>query len=240
MKLNIFWLDCQFNRINPMRPPWFNYEKCFKNLLDTLNPNCRLTIIYDGDFLKSHIQKYISYFPFNIKQIQAGDIFKANTMAFEYIKSLDIPQDDLIMIQENDYLFTYSWVSCIFDLYSLTGGNHYTTLYDHADKYLCAQHRNDEWGIYKELRSQLIVTNTRHWRTVPSTCSSFIINKKIFDEDFDIHTSGEADNSRFGWLSKNRNRVVLSPVPGLSTHVINPWMSPLISWEKINDNTELL
>ena len=36
------------NKLNNLRPNWFNYEKCFANLLNTLNENCNLTVMFDG------------------------------------------------------------------------------------------------------------------------------------------------------------------------------------------------
>ena len=161
-------------------------------------------------------------------------------MTFEYIKGLNLKENDLIYILENDYLHLSDWTKYVLDLYSLTDGMHYTTLFDHNDIYLCQNNVEGEWGMYKNLVSKIYATNTKHWRTLPNTCSSFIMSKKLFDEDYDILSLREADNSRFNILTKQKNRIVLSPIPGLSTHVQNPWMSPCINWEEINKNTKLL
>jgi hypothetical protein len=68
---------------------------------------------------------------------------------------------------------------------------------------------------------------------VPSTCWSFVINKKTLDEDFDVHSSYYGDHDKFIWLGQNRNRIILSPIPSLSTHCVRNFMAPLIKWNKI-------
>jgi hypothetical protein len=104
---------------------------------------------------------------------------------------------------------------------------HYVSLYDHGDKYLLP--------IYNNLTSKIFTSPTRHWRTTPSTCGSFIITKKLFKSDFDIHTTVSGDHNKFLELNSNRNRAVLTPIPSLSTHCMEGLLSPTINWEKIND-----
>jgi hypothetical protein len=242
--IHIFYRTTLNNKPNNLRPTWFSYEKCFKNLLDSLNLNCQLTIMFDGSLLEydsSFIKKYQSLNQFRVISITAGSDLNSNVQTFEFIKKQDyIKENDLIYILENDYLHLNGWVDCILDLYSLTDGMHYTTLFDHNDKYLCLNNVDGEWGMYKNLVSRIYVTRTRHWRTLPNTCASFIMSKKLFDEDYDILSLKEADNTRFDILTRTKNRIVLSPIPGLSTHVQHPWMSPCINWEQVSDNTQLL
>lgn len=241
--IHIFYRTCLNNKFNNLRPNWFSYEKCFKNLLDTLNNNCLLTIIFDGnllDFDTSFIKKYHKKYQIKTQLIEAGGDLESNHKTFEYINTLNLQKDDLIYILENDYLHINNWSDYILDLYSLTGGMHYTSLFDHADKYLCQNNVEGEWGMYKNLVSKIYTTNTRHWRTSPNTCGSFIVNKKLFDEDYDILSMRKADNTRFGILKEQKNRIVLTPIPGLNTHVQRPWMSPCIDWEKLSNETKLL
>jgi hypothetical protein len=89
--------------------------------------------------------------------------------------------------------------------------------------------------MYDNLVSKIITTEIHHWRTTPSTCGSFIINRKIFEEDYDIQSTHVGDHNTFLWLNENRQRFVFTPIPGLSTHCMEDLMSPTIDWEKINN-----
>lgn len=240
--IHIYYRTTINNKPNNLRPEWFSYEKCFKNLLDTINDNCRLTIVFDGDSLSynsSFFKKYEEKYKFNVKLISAGSDFSSNTQTFQFINTeKQIAKEDLVYVLENDYLHLPNWPEIVTYLYSVSEGVHYTTLFDHLDKYLFTrQDRDDEFGMYKNLVSKIYVA-ARHWRTVPNTCGSFILRKDIFDQDLDVHTSGKADNTRFGELAK-RGRVVLSPVPSLGTHCQIPYIAPIINWRSISDATEL-
>ena len=237
-KTNIFYRTTARNKNNNLRPSWFNYENCFANLISTLDNDCTLTVMFDGneeEYNNYFIEKHKNKFNFNIVFLNSNSDIQSNHDTFNYIKTLDLNPDDLIYVLENDYLHLKNWNPIVRDLYSFSDGMHYTGLFDHNDKYLCQNDVEGEWGMYKNLFSKVYATNTRHWRTVPSTCGSFIMTKKLFDQDFEILSSKEADNTRFGILSKTKNRIVLTPIPGLATHVQNPWMSPCVNWEKINN-----
>jgi hypothetical protein len=115
------------------------------------------------------------------------------------------------------------WVEKVIDLFSTFSGLSYVSLYDHNDKYFLS--------MYENLVSKIITTKTHHWRTTPSTCGSFIISKQILDEDFDILSTMVGDHNKFLWLNQNRERSVITPIPGLSTHCMVGLMSPTINWK---------
>ena len=138
----------------------------------------------------------------------------------------DIQQDDLIYFLENDYLHVPGWIYKIFELFQRYDGLDYVSLYDHNDKYFLP--------MYDNLVSKIVTTETHHWRTTPSTCGSFVVSKQTFDQDYDILSSMVGDHNKWLWLNQHRNRSVLSPIPGLSTHCMGSLLSPTIPWENIN------
>ena len=101
---------------------------------------------------------------------------------------------------------------------------HYVSLYDHNDKYFLP--------MYENLVSKLFVTENHHWRTTPSTCGSFIITRELLELDYDIHTLVIGDHNKFLQLAEERNRMVITPIPGLSTHCMEGLMSPTINWKE--------
>ena len=227
MKINIYYRHAVTNNSGRYRPSWFSYEKCFKNLLRTIEgyDNINLTLAMDGDinqdFTKNYQDKF-TLFSTNYK----SSLFSYRAL-LEHIKEQSMESDELIYFLENDYLHTDNWVDKIINLFSTYSGLDYISLYDHNDKYFLP--------MYNNLVSKIITTKTHHWRTTPSTCGSFIINRKIFEEDYDVQSTHVGDHNTFLWLNENRQRFVFTPIPGLSTHCMEDLMSPTIDWEKINN-----
>ena len=225
MKIHIFYRHYNVSGTdNRSRPKWFNFEKCFVNLLKTIqNKNVELHVVFDGDINSNFIGKYQDKFTTHL--IKAGNDQLSFFQTWEIAKSISMEQTDLVYFIENDYLHHQGWdkkVTELFETYKLL---HYVSLYDHNDKYFLP--------MYEDLVSKIFTTETHHWRTTPSTCGSFIITKQLFDLDYDIHTSIVGDHNKFLQLAEERNRMVITPIPGLSTHCMEGLMSPTIKWDKL-------
>jgi hypothetical protein len=205
------------------RPEGFDYEKCLSNLLDTIknHPNVKLTVMMDGSKQGTFLENYdIEVYEFN-GGTDAVSFFET----VKYAKNKNIDDNDLVYFLENDYLHVDNWVEKVIDLFSTFQGLNYVSLYDHNDKYFLP--------MYDDLVSKIFVTHNHHWRTTPSTCGSFIINKQILDEDFDILSTMVGDHNKFLYLQETKSRFVLTPIPGLSTHCMKGLMSPTINWNQI-------
>ncbi len=203
------------------RPKWFSYEKCLDNVLNTIEGRdyVQFHLIYDGDYRlnDSRVDK--------VEQINVKSPMGAWIYAWDYAKKLDLSESDLVYHLENDYLHVDGWPEKVLELHELYENLAYISLYDHVDKY------NQQ--MYPALQTNIFTTPTHHWRTTPSTCGAFLINKKILFEDYDIWTSSPGDHYKFIWLAENRERSVLTPIPSLSTHCEVEWLAPTIDWSKI-------
>ena len=225
MKIHIFYRHYDIGGTDHRgRPSWFDFEKCFTNLLETItNKNIELHVVMDGDPNTNFIGKYKDQY--TLHQIKAGGDQSSFFQTWEIAKSIPMEQTDLVYFIENDYLHLQGWdkkVTELFETYKLL---HYVSLYDHNDKYFLP--------MYEDLVSKIFTTETHHWRTTPSTCGSFIITKQLFDLDYDINTSIVGDHNKFLQLAEERNRMVITPIPGLSTHCMEGLMSPTIKWDKL-------
>jgi hypothetical protein len=206
---------------------WFNYEKVFLNLLRTTSgQNVKINVVMDGIIEENWIVKYKDKFtPY---EIVGGTDFASFFPTMDIVKNdTSIQPNDIVYLLENDYLHVDGWVSKVEELYRMYGdGVSYVSLYDHLDKYI--------YDHYSHLREKIIITKTHHWRTTPSTTGTFMLSKKIFDEDYDIHSSRKEDHGKFVWLQENRQRFLITPIPGLSTHCVGE-CSPTIDWQAISD-----
>lgn len=207
------------------RPYWFTYEKCYRNLKETLNHggnDFKINIIYDGNEKNwIHDATYDKFY-----QIEAKDDMVSFFETCHIVKQDElIKENDLIYFLENDYMHTRDWFVKVKELFSMYEGLDYVSLYDHNDKYFLP--------MYENLTSKIFTTNTHHWRTTPSTCGSFIVTKQRFDEDYDILSTMRGDHNKWLWLNQNRSRFVFTPIPGLSTHCMEGLLSPTIKWHNI-------
>jgi hypothetical protein len=211
--------------IGKQRPEGFSYEKCLNNILNTIegNEDIKFHLIYDGNCKISDARIH------HIEEFKGGSDEASFIFAWKYSKSLELNDKDLIYFLENDYLHVDGWYDKIIDLYDSFDVPGYVSLYDHLDKYTMS--------MYEDLQSQIYVTKSSHWRTVPSTCGSFIINNRILEEDYDVHTTFYSDHDKFIYLGQTKNRIIVSPMPGLSTHCESNFMSPIINWNNVNSNS---
>tara|TARA_R110000787_G_scaffold206630_1_gene316826 strand:- start:156 stop:833 length:678 start_codon:yes stop_codon:yes gene_type:complete len=225
MKIHIFYRHFNISGNDfKGRPEWFNFEKCFLNLLSSIeNKDATLHLVMDGDVTTNFINKFAD--KYTLHSIKAGEDQSSFWQTWKIVKEQDIPEGDLIYFLENDYLHTDDWVDKTVEIFKTFSGLNYISLYDHNDKYFLP--------VYEELASKIFTTPSHHWRTTPSTCGSFIIPKNIFEEDYKEHTEIRGDHNKFLHLAETKGRFILSPLPGLSTHCMNGLLSPTINWSTI-------
>ena len=230
MNIHIFYLHYNITSTdNKNRPAWFDYEKCFINLLNTIKSksNIKLHIMMDGEINKNWIAKYREYYTFT--EFNGGSMESVTKNLHNTIRNYPCAKDDLIYSLENDYLHLEGWSDKVIELYTTYGESlSYVSLYDHNDKYFAP--------MYDSLASKIVTTNSQHWRTTPSTCGSYITTKKIIDEDYDDQTGVTTpigDHHKWLFLTETKSRFIISPVPGLSTHCMEGLESPTIDWSKI-------
>ena len=233
MKIHIFYSHYNVEgKGYKFRPSWFDYESCFVNFLSTIQgKNVDLHLMMDGNLEDNFISKYKQHFTHH--KINGGDMVKAAMHMYSIVKSMEneIGDKDLLYFIENDYLHVDKWYNEIINLFSTFQGLNYATLYDHNDKYI-----HDH--LYGDLVSKIFSTDTLHWRTVPNTCGSYVVSKKVFFEDYNDHTTVIGDANKWAFLNETKGRFILSPIPGLSTHCMETLMSPCINWEEINNKAK--
>jgi hypothetical protein len=220
---------------NKRRPEWFSHELCFRNLLNTirLDPlanRVKLVVVYDGsveDFASDFIASYYANqaLGLSIQFIRGGSDLNSFLITLGLAKNSECASGDLIYFLENDYMHQYGWVSKLFELYDAGIQFDYVSLYDHRDKYF--------YEMYANLTSRLVYSRSHHWRTVPSTCASFILEKYILERDYAVFSSGLTDYHFFSKLVGQLGRILLTPVPGLATHSMEGYLSPTVNWEKL-------
>ena len=218
-----------------VRPPWFSHETCFRNLLRTVarDPRAdrvRIVIVYDSskeDFVEDFIAKYYANtsLGLGLQFIAGGSDRNSFLITLRLAQELASQPTDLVYLLENDYLHQDGWVSKVFEAFDSPMRFDYLSLYDHNDKYI--------YDMYQDLQSRVLFSGTHHWRTAPSTCASFLFEARTLAADQDILGAGLPDYQFFARLGSERQRVLITPIPGLSTHSMAGYLSPGVPWDAI-------
>ncbi|QXW28245.1 hypothetical protein KXJ75_15905 [Aeromonas sanarellii] len=248
MKIHVFYRHTNVIRATMSdRPSWFSHKKCFDNLLKTIvNSPFRdkvvLHFIFDGtedelkfdDCYRSFLDHDV-YIETHISLIHGGNQRRAwkrcLALVMENIKENIIDDDDIIYFLENDYVHTDEWLSCLFDLVVSNVSWDYATLYDHPDKYVgFCSHPDANKNL--RIKSKIYYSGSRHWRSTPSTCATYILSRRTFVKDYWILKYGIYDYKLFFILSKIFRRNLISPMPSLSTHSMESLLAPAIDWTR--------
>lgn len=234
MKIEVFLRHCYYSKLQELpdrtRPNWFNKIKVFENFKNTINSNlANYTIIYD-EFYGS-IDKTFLALEKNVEVINCGSECDSFLKTLDIIQSRNFSDDTIIYFLEDDYLHKPNWCDMIIEGFSLNPS--YLTLYDF------------DFFIAKGYLSEIFTTKNSHWRAVPATTNTFACRYKTILEDLEIHQKHsingvkEEDGYHFSkdydkfWELTEKQKYIISPMPGWSTHCDANHISPIVDWEEI-------
>lgn len=229
--IKIIQRHCNFSTqsANKPRPEWFSREKIFDHFLSTLDDRVDFLAFHDSGNgrIEDH---FLNYKDVNKISMQGGNDAKAFLNLLQYLKDLKLDSNDIVYLVEDDYLHKPGWIDVMLDGFESINVD-YLTLYDHPDKYFA--------DGYQNLTSKVIATNLTHWRTTPSTTNTYAFKYGTFLEHYDIHVEFcdmelkyTRDHDKFVKLW-NLGSNLVSSIPGYSTHVELPFLSPTVNWEEV-------
>ncbi len=204
------------------RPAWFTKEGTFRSVFLTKGANVHFTVLFDGDPTDHWIHKY----GVRVVQFSGGDGDSSFLYLLNYIRTQSYPDNTIVYCLEDDYPHKPGWTEIVREGFSpMRIAFDYITLYDHRDKYT--------YEMYRHLTSEICVSKSVHWRTIPSTTNTWITLAKTLREDFDIFWAYKnQDHEKFLTLGR-RGRKIGSCIPGFSTHAHIEHLSPGINWESV-------
>ncbi len=229
-RIQVFVRHCHYSSASAhkTRLKAFSKEKCFRNLIDTADLK-RVNFTFLLDTFHSAKKKHflLEQRQFPVIEIQAG--YEANSFLkmLEYVSAQPFTPDTLIYFLEDDYLHRPGWVNVLEEAFTLPQVD-YATLFDHRDKYFAS--------AYLHLESRIFHTQSCHWRTTPSTTNTYAMRFKTLKEHLPIHQAFSqncritADHDKFCRL-REMGAVLVSSIPGYSTHAEPEYASPCVDWE---------
>jgi hypothetical protein len=229
-KIEIFVRHCHFSDVSPHknRLSGFSRQKCFENLLATLDPKkANATFLLDTfhPSEKKHFVLEQSDYP--VLEIKEGTETGSFLRLLDHVTSLKLDPETIVYFLEDDYLHREGWADILLEGFTLPEAS-YVTLFDHCDKYILPQ--------YKDLSSKIFHTASCHWRTTPSTTNTYAMKFKTFLDHLPIHRQFSldrkitADHEKFLELGR-QGAVLISSLPGWSTHIEAGLASPCTDWE---------
>jgi len=230
MKIKVFVRHCNYsnNSVYKNRPSWFNKQSCWENLKKTADSNTDITILFDGEpssdhFILKDIDKY------DIVKRQGGTDGHSFLNVLNYVETLDLDRNTIVYFVEEDYLHRAGWGDIMREAFDYVGVD-YVSLYDHMDKYKLLQYAN--------LQSKIYVTPSCHWRVTPSTTNTYAMFFKTLMRDMDVHKKYcdlqigyTRDHEKFMHLG-SQGKLLVSSIPGYSTHCETEHLSPTVNWQK--------
>jgi len=221
--------DAGYNKI---KPDYINNEVCLKNATEVFK-DADWSIIADNvsEPTENMIRKYIA--EDCIKWVSVGHGAGTFNMALD--EALMYPDDEIIYFIENDYLHKPQSQKILEEGFNL--GASFVSLYDHPDKYLEPSQGGNPYCDGGAEDTRVYLTNSCHWKITNATTMTFaskvstlkktehILRK--FTEETHPH-----DFPMFLELRKH-NELLITPLPGYSTHGETAWLTPLTNWSTI-------
>jgi len=217
---------------NKVKPEYITNENCLRNAVEVFGKD-NFHIIADNvsDTTKEMILKYVD----DIQKVSVGHGAGTFNLALDW--ALKKNEDDIIYFLENDYLHRPGSENILIEGIDL--GAEYLSLYDHPDKYIPASRGgnpqiDDDGGEY----TKLFLSKSCHWKITNSTTMTFASTVKVLKEDEEVlrkwtNRGHYPDDYKMFLELREKNRILITSVPGYSTHGETAWLSPLTDWSKI-------
>jgi hypothetical protein len=218
-----------------VKPDYVTNEACLKNFCNVFFDNIYdILIIADNTSQKTNdmIQKYISRD--QIQYISVGH--GAGTFNLALDEALKGRDDEVVYFVENDYLHRQQSPKIINEGLSL--GASFVSLYDHPDKYLDPSKGGNPYCEGGAEYTRVYLTDSCHWKITNSTTMTFastVATLKRIEPILRKHTNQGhyPDDFKMFLDLREQNELLVTPLPGYSTHGETAWLSPLTDWSQI-------
>ena len=218
------------------KPDYINNVSCLLNASKVFQ-HCNWHMIVDGVKDKKTIDTiaYVSSIikEFSSEEVEVGSGAGTFNIALDY--ALKLHTQERVYFLENDYLHTPNALTILEE--GLNLGPVYVAGYDHPDKYIDADRGGNPFVEGGGEVTKVFITQSTHWKLTNSTTMTFATKVITLQQDERIlrdFTKGTYPEDFKMFLAlRDKGRCLLTPLPGVSTHGENAWLSPFTDWSKI-------
>lgn len=215
-----------------VKPAYINNEACLLNALDVFSTEQHdWLIIADNvsEATKHMIEKYV----LNVKYVSVGH--GAGTFNLALDEALGYEDDEIVYFIENDYLHKPDSDKIIIEGIQL--GAPFITLYDHPDKYMDPSIGGNPFCHGGAEDTRVYISDSCHWKLTNATTMTFastVKSLKRTEPTLRKWTQGSYPEDFKMFLDlRDQNELLISSIPGYSTHGETAWLTPLTDWSKI-------
>lgn len=231
--MEIFVRHCHFSSVGAHKKRFANFsrENCHENLLATIAGQEAINVTFFLDSFhpmqEEHFIRRQTRYP--VIEFKAGSEAASFLYMLEYVYQKNFHPETIIYFLEDDYVHRAGWPKILREAFTIPNVD-YATLFDHRDKYFFSQ--------YADLRSKIFHTHSCHWRTTPSTTNTYAMLFKTLKKHINLHRffslgrTITSDHDKFCKLAEE-GAVLISSMPGFSTHVELDLASPCTDWERV-------
>ena len=212
------------------KPDYINNENCLANATKVFK-DADWSVIADNvsEDTNNMIQKYITRSSIEYVSVGHG----AGTFNLALDEALQYDDDEIVYFIENDYLHKPNSQKIIEEGFEL--GASFISLYDNPDKYLDPSKGGNPYCQGGAEDTRVYLTKNIHWKITNSTTMTFaakVSTLKQTESIFRKYTTGTYPNDFHIFLDlRQNNQLLITPLPGYSTHGETAWLSPLTNWE---------
>jgi hypothetical protein len=219
---------------NKVKPTYINNEACLKNAIQTFPWfEHDWTILADNisQETRAMVKKHIS--EKFIKDVSVGH--GAGTFNLALDEALQEPDWQVVYFLENDYLHKPNSDKIILE--GLELGASFVSLYDHPDKYLPPSQGGNPYCEGGAEDTRVYLTELTHWKITNSTTMTFastVENLVRTEPTLRKYTQGTYPEDFKMFLDlREQGELLISSIPGYSTHGETAWLSPLTDWSLV-------
>ena len=218
---------------NKVKPDYINNENCLANATKEFDDSI-WSVIADNVSVDTNnmIQKYVTRNC--ILYTEKGNGAATFNLALD--EALTYDDDEIVYFIENDYLHKPGSQKIIQEAFEL--GASFVSLYDHPDKYIGPEQGGNPYCKGGAEDTRVYKTDSVHWKITNSTTMTFAAKVSTLKSNEAIlrkHTSGTHPNDFQMFLElREANKLLITPIPGYSTHGETAWLSPFTNWKKIS------
>ena len=217
------------------KPDYITNEKCLANATEVLE-GAIFHVIADNTSPETNdmIQKYIT--KDGVEYVSKGNGAETFNLALD--KALTYNDDEIIYFLENDYLHKPNSLKILEEAFEL--GASFVSLYDHPDKYMGPEQGGNKYCQGGAEDTRVYLTNSCWFKITNSTTMTFaakVSTLKRVEPILRKHTNGSypRDFDMFMEL-RSQNELLISSIPGYSTHGETAWLAPHTDWESLVGN----
>jgi hypothetical protein len=204
------------------KPDYINNENCLANATKVFK-DADWSVIADNvsEDTNNMIQKYVTRSSIEYVSIGHG----AGTFNLALDEALQYDDDEIVYFIENDYIHKPNSPKIIEEGFEL--GASFISLYDNPDKYLDPSKGGNPYCQGGAEDTRVYLTDNCHWKITNSTTMTFAAKVSTLK-----YTTGTYPNDFHMFLDlRQNNQLLITPLPGHSTHGETAWLSPLTNWK---------